>query len=317
MFFPHLMAAAQTLDTGLVQGMIHSLLALSVIITLLSLNFPDLTIEGSFPFGAALGAVLLVDVGWNPVISLVIVFFAGSLAGLLTGSLHVKLGMSKLLSGISVAAMLYSGSLLVMSGRASVSMLDKPNFFSLSEKADLWFNSFLSVPSRYFLHPATIITAAAVVLIFYSVSNRLLNSEFGVVLRGIGMNESGMRFYGRTTGGYKIAGVAFANGLAALSGSLGSQFQGFADVNMGIGILVSSLVAVMLGLELFSRFRISLNKPIMIISASLSGTIVYQVLMSGIMALGAPPISLRFLSGFLLVVIIALGSSKREIAFKW
>lgn len=312
-----LLGAAGVLDAGALQGLIHALLALSVVITLLSLDFPDLSIEGTFPFGAALGAVLLVDAHLHPVIVLLCTAAAGAGAGAVTGALHVRFGMSKLLSGISVAAMLYSASLLIMAGRAGVPLLEGTTLFTPFEAIDRWANEAAGTGGKFFFHPGSMLAVAAVAVITLLVVNRILLSEFGVVLRALGMNEPALRHFGREPGAFKIAGVAIGNALASMAGALSSQFQGFADVNMGVGVLASSLLAVILGQEIFSRLKLRLDRPQNLTLAAVAGAMTYQVLISGILSAGAPPTALRFLAGFALVLLVALRSRRSEMAFRW
>lgn len=312
-----LLGAAAVLDSGLVQGLTHSLLAFSVVITLLSLDFPDLSIEGTYPFGAAITAVVLTTWSAPPVLALAVAFAGGCAAGLVTGLLHVRLQMSKLLSGISVAAMLYSVSLLVMAGRSNIPLLNVRTILSPFEAMDARFNEVFNIGSRYFYHPGTLIAVLLVFAVVLVAVRTILTSEFGVVLRAVGQNEQALPQYGRTPGRYKIAGVALGNGLAALAGSVNAQHQGFADVNMGIGVLVSSLVAVILGQELFSRFRAPLGSPGAVIVAAAVGAVVYQVMLAILLSIGVPPIALRFFAGFALVAVIAFGRRRSEVSFSW
>jgi len=311
-----LYVVASVFDAGLVQGLIHSLLALSVVVTLLSLDFPDLSIEGTFPMGAALAAVCLADFRLAPVLVLVLAAVGGAGAGAVTGLLHVRFQMSKLLSGISVAAMLYSLSLFIMRGRAGIPLLDIRTYFSPFEAIDRWCNGSILQGWPY-LHVGSILGVLLVAAVLFFVVNRVLTSEFGVVLRAVGINERALRHYGRRSGLYKVAGVALGNGLAALAGALSAQFQGFADVNMGVGVLASSLLAVVLGQELFSRLRIPLHRPLLVTASAVFGALAYQVVIAVVLALGAPPTALRFLSGIALVLVIALGRRRSEVSFAW
>ena len=313
-----LLGTVVVLDSGLLQGLMHSVLALSVVVTLLSLDFPDLTIEGSFPFGAAVAAVLLAQAHLHPVLALGVVFLAGAGAGTLTGILHVRFGMSKLLAGISVAAMLYSGALLVMGGRANIPLLEATTLLSPFEAIDGWVTAKLGGGSSHFyLHAGSLLAALAVAIPLLLATNRLLVSEFGVVLRAVGINEPALRHYRRSSARFKIAGVAIGNGLAAFGGGMFAQYQGFADVNMGIGVLVSSLVSVILGHEIFSRLRITMTRPARVTIAAVLGAIVYQLLMAAILAAGAPPTALRFLSGLMLVLAVVLRARRAELSFRW
>lgn len=304
------------LDSGLSQGLIQSVAAVSVVLSLLTLDFPDLSIEGTYPFGAALTAVLLVDFHLPPIIVLLLTFTGGCVAGSITGLLHSLLRMSKLLSGICVAAMLYSCGLLVMGGRSNIPLLDEATLLAPFEAIDTWSNT-MAASSHLFFHPGTIIVLSIISILVILAAARLLVSEFGIVLRAVGMNESALRHYARNPAVYKVIGVAMANGLAALAGGVAAQHQGFADVNMGIGVLVSSLVAVILGQELFSRLRIDLSRPFRVILAAVIGALVYQVLLAAVLAAGAPPTALRFLSGAVLVLVIAVRSRRTEVMISW
>jgi len=300
------------LDVGLVQGSIYSLLALSVAITLLSMDFPDLSIEGTFPFGAAVTGVLIVDLALPPTLATGIAFVAGIATGALTGVFHVRLGMSKLLSGIASAAMLYSAGLLIMSGKANIPLLEPTTILSWFERLDMMFNEHMFPNRTLFLHPMTLVLLLAIAAAMAVVVRFFLSSEFGVALRAIGANEPGVEHYGLSSGLFKITGLAFANGLAACGGSLAAQHQGFADVNMGIGVLVSSLVAVILGREILNRFKWSLSQPSRLVIAAILGSYIYQTVLATVLAIGAPPTSIRFLSGAALVLVVGLKKRRRE-----
>jgi putative ABC transport system permease protein len=131
------------------------------------------------------------------------------------------------------------------------------------------------------------------------------------------MNEPALVHYGRSAGGFKTAGVAVGNALAALAGALSAQFQGFADVNMGVGVVASSLLAVVLGQEVFSRLHLRLDRPGRVLLAAVAGALAYQTLTAAILSVGAPPTALRFLSGFCLVLVLALRSRRAEVSFSW
>ncbi len=198
-----------------------------------------------------------------------------------------------------------------------MSLLDRKTIFTFVERADASINAAWIRSPRFYAHPIQAVLLMIMIAVFFYLGHRFLSSEFGVVLRAIGMNENGLRHYGRKSGFYKIVGLGVGNGLAAVGGSLQSQVQGFADVNMGIGVLVTSLLAVVLGQELWSRFRLPLERPRQLLFAVLIGSVAYQMVMTGIMTLGVPPTSLRFISGFLLVLLIVFKSKKGEVSFKW
>ena len=311
-----LFTALSVLDSGLRDGLLLSICAVSVVITLLAIDFPDLSITGVFPFGAAIAASLLANTPLPPALALCVVFCGGAAAGMITGTLHVKLGMSKLLSGICVATCLYSISLLVM-GRSNISLGDVPTLLAPFESVDAWFNASFSSARRLFLHPGTIGILAVAAALAIAFASWLLTSEVGVVLRAIGANEKAIRHYRISAAWYKIVGVALASGLAATAGSLSAQSQGFADVNMGVAVLVDALVAVVLGQEIFSRLHLSLDRPKSAVFAAVTGALVYQILIAAVFAAGISPNALRFVSGAMLVLIVALRRRRTEVTFSW
>ena len=312
-----MLSLASIADISLVQTCIFMFLALSVAITLITLDFPDLSIEGTYPFGAAIVGVLIGDYGMAPILATSVAVLGGLAAGAVTGILHVKLRMSKLLSGISVAAMLYSGSLLLMSGRANISLLNSDTILTAGERLDKVFNAGTHAIRSLYLHPGTLL----ILLILAGISalgvRLVLASEFGVGLRATGCNETALIQFGRSPGAYKIAGLSIANGLAALGGSVAAQHQGFADVNMGIGILVSSLVAVILGREVLNYTRNRLSQSTRLIASAVVGVFLYQTIFTIVLAAGAPPTSLRFLSGAALVGVAAIARKDGKSLGSW
>lgn len=304
------------LDSGLSSGFIHTILAISVILTLLTMDFPDLSIEGTFPMGAALCGALIVNGGVHPLFSMVVVFGVGFLAGSITGALHVRFGMSKLLSGICVAAMMYSANLLIMSGKSNVPLIAPKTLLSSAERFDAWLNASLSL-HPYFFHVGVIGLLLFIATALSAVIIRFLSSEFGTILRAVGINEKALAQYGRNPGFYKIMGLAIANGLAALAGALAAQQQGFAQVDMGVGVLVSSLVAVIMGQEIFSRLKIQLTRPLQVVLSGMCGAVFYRIILAGILSTGIPPTALRFFSGFVLVLLIMSRKRRTEVGFSW
>jgi putative ABC transport system permease protein len=311
-----LQALAGIVDLGTLQGLVFAGVAFSAVLSLLVLDFPDISIEGTFPLGAAVAAVTLAK-GAPPAAAFVLAGLAGCAGGLLTGSLHVRLGMSKLLSGICTAAIFYSLNMWIMGGRANLPVLDVRTYFSQFEAIDSSVKTWLYPSRKLFFHPGSIFGCLLLVVALKLILDFILASEFGVILRGVGQNERAVRAYGHNPGNYKLLGLAMANALAALSGALAAQYQGFSDVNMGVGVLVMALVAVILGQELFARLGLGLGSPAAITRAALAGVIIHQMVLATVLRVGAPPTSLRLFAGLSRVAVIALRRRRSAVTFSW
>src|SRR5690554_855566 len=217
------------LETGLIYGLV----AFGIYLSFRVLDFPDLTVDGSFPLGAAVAAVLLLE-GWNPWLATGCAVLAGMAAGAVTAILNVKLNILNLLVSILTMIALYSVNLRIMG---------RPNIALLSEETVLtpWYSlglEFHQVPVILFL----IVVAASLVLLW-----RFMKSETGLAMRATGSNARMARAQGIATGGMIILGVALSNGLVGLAGALFAQSQGAADVTMGVGVIVIGLASLIGG----------------------------------------------------------------------
>ncbi len=219
-------------------GLIYALVALGIYLSFRVLEFPDLTVDGSFPLGAAVSAVLIVN-GWNPWLATGLAVIAGALAGFVTGWLNVRLKILHLLASILTMIALYSINLRIMG---------KPNIALLGENTLLTPLESLGVP--YYV--STPIAFFVVVLIFAALLVRFLNSETGLALRATGANPRMARAQGVRTGWMILGGMALSNALVALAGSLFAQSQGSADVTMGVGVIVVGLASVIGGEAIIS-----------------------------------------------------------------
>jgi putative ABC transport system permease protein len=216
---------------GIAQGLIWGIMALGVYLTFRVLDLADLTVDGSLSTGGAV-CIMLVLGGWNPELALVVSFIAGLLAGLVTGFLHVKLGIPPILAGILTQISLYSINLNIM-GKANQSVnVNKVQFHFTSNVNHLW---------------RTIALVALVCVCLIAALYWYLGTEQGSAIRATGTNPSMSRAQGINTDAMKVIGLALSNGLVALSGGILSQYQGFADVNMGRGAIVIGLAAVIIG----------------------------------------------------------------------
>lgn len=215
-------------------GFIYGLVAFGIYLSFRVLDFPDLTVDGSFPLGAAVAAVCIMN-GWNPWLATFMAIFAGMAAGAVTAFLNVKLGILNLLASILVMTALYSVNLRIM-GRPNVALLGEDTILTAWESS-------LSLP--YFIVP--VLLFALVALVAFLAMWWFMKSETGLAMRATGANPSMARAQGIATGMMIILGIAIANGLVALAGALFAQSQGSADVTMGVGVIVIGLASLIGG----------------------------------------------------------------------
>jgi len=241
------------------QGLLYGIAALGVFITYRILNFPDLTVDGSFVTGAAIASSLLVTYGIDPFVVLIIAFAAGSLAGVVTGLLNTRLGITDLLAGVLSMIMLYSINLRIM-GRPNISLLRTDTIIRIIQRA---FAGLGDMSTLVFVSMITLLVIALLVFFF--------KTEIGLVLRATGDNERMVLAQGVNTKVMKVAGLALSNGLVALSGALVAQYSGFADVGMGIGTIVTGLAAVIIGGSLIRS-----RKVFWMTTSVLVGSLIYR-----------------------------------------
>ena len=217
------------------QGFIYAILAFGVYITYTILDFPDLTVDSSFPFGAAVTAVLISS-GVNPYITLPIAFLAGGIAGMVTGIIHVVFKVRDLLSGIITMTMLYSVNLII-AGKANIPIYSSDNIFSISP-----LNSF--IPEGF--------QAVALIFVIMLVTKILfdlyMKTKSGYLLRAVGDNERVVTVLAKNSGTVKIIGLSISNALVALAGCIMCQQQRFFDIGMGTGTIVIGLASVIMGM---------------------------------------------------------------------
>ncbi len=273
------------------QGLAYGIAALGVFLTYRVLNFPDLTVDGSFVTGAAIASLLLTQTGIDPFSVMLAAFLAGCGAGMITGLLNTRLGITNLLAGVLTMIMLYSINLRIM-GRPNLSLLRISTvsrvvtaaWAPLGDFAVLAFIALLAV-------------AIKVVLDFF------LRTEIGFALRATGDSERMITSQGVNVDNMKLLGLALSNGLVALSGALVAQYSGFADVGMGIGTIVTGLAAVIIGGTLIRSHRVG-----WMTAAVLVGSIIYRISVSLALrygyAVGFQASDLKLITS--LLVIIAL-----------
>ena len=240
------------------EGLIYAIMALGVYITYRILDFPDLSVDGTFPLGAAITASLIAG-GLHPAAALPISF----LAGCVTGLIHVKCRVRDLFSGIIVMTALYSINLRIAGMKANLPILSKDTIFD---------NEFFRENLPAGLRPYTVVIVTAVIAIACKLLlDWYLNTKSGYLLRAAGDNDALVTALAKDKGTVKIIGLAIANGLAALSGGILCQKQGFFEISIGTGTMVLGLASVILGTQLFKSFG-----KLKATTAVIAGTILYK-----------------------------------------
>lgn len=279
------------------EGLIYALMALGVYITYSILDFPDLSVDSTFPLGAAATASLIIA-GVPPVLTLFIAFAAGALAGTVTGLIHVKLKVRDLLSGIIVMTGLYSVNLSIAGNRSNLPIFRKKTIF------DNPFLTSLPAPIKGF---STILILLLIVIIVKVILDLYMKTRSGYLLRAVGDNETLVTSLAKNKGSVKIMGLALANGLAALAGSVYCQQTGFFELSTGTGTIVLGLASVIIGTKVFARFG-----KMKTTTAVILGTIVYKACVSAAMAVGLKTFYLKLITSILFLLILVVSENGRK-----
>ena len=272
------------------QGALFSFLGIGVLITFRFVRFPDLTAEGSYPLGGAVVATLIVA-GLNPFLATGLAVAAGAAAGSLTALIHTKLRINNIIAGIIVMTAIYSINLRVM-GRSNTPLLNTPSVFSLVTDvltpigADRLPGALLNILFLFVL-------LAIGALLLYA----FLHTDLGLAVRATGENEGMIRSLGVNTDSTKLIGLALSNGFVALSGALVAQNHGFADIGMGIGVLVAGAAAVLIGEAIFGDRTVAWW-----ILAAITGILIYRLLVALALRVGLTPTDLKLVTAVLLLV---------------
>ena len=281
---------------GIAQGLIWGIMALGVYLTFRVLDLADLTVDGSMSTGGAV-CIMLVLSGWNPELALVVCFAAGLLAGLVTGVLHVNLGIPPILAGILTQISLYSINLNIM-GKANQSVnVNQVQFHFTSNVNKLWF---------------TIALVAVVCLLIIGALYWYLGTEQGSAIRATGTNPNMSRAQGINTDQMKVIGLALSNGLVALSGGILSQYQGFADVNMGRGAIVIGLAAVIIGEVLCLAFVGARSNFMVKLLFVVLGGVAYYLVYVFVLWLKFPADDMKLLTAIVVAIFLAVPYLQRQ-----
>ncbi|MDK2967032.1 ABC transporter permease subunit [Lacrimispora amygdalina] len=279
------------------EGLVYAIMALGVYITYKILDFPDLSVDGTFPLGGAV-TVTLILAGFNPLATLFIAFAIGALAGCITGFIHVKLKVRDLLSGIIVMTALYSVNLRV-AGKANVPFFNVNTIFENSLVNRLFPASLSSI--------TVVIILALIVLIVKFILDQYLKTRSGYLLRAVGDNETLVTSLAKDRGMVKIVGLAIANGLASLAGSVYCQQKGFFEISMGTGTIVIGLANVIIGTKLFKRVGFVKSTTAVII-----GSIIYKACVSFAIYLGMEASDLKLITSVLFLAILVLSNGREK-----
>jgi putative ABC transport system permease protein len=248
------------------EGCMFGIMVLGVFITFRVLNFPDLTVDGSFPLGAAIMASFIVN-GFNPILAVLVAFLGGLLAGMVTALLHNELKIPDLLAGILTMIMLYSINLKIL-GASNVSLLNKKTM--LREVFEFLKQFGFSREISYALFFILLIFGIKLLMDLF------FRTDLGMTLGALGNNQQMVVAQGANPKMLKIIGVGLSNGLVAIAGSFNAQYQGFGDVGFGQGIIIAGLASVMIG-----EFLIKSNKIFWLTLNVILGSIIFNAVMYG------------------------------------
>jgi len=285
-------------------GLVLSLLSLGVFISFRIFRFPDITADGSITLGASVAAVLLVA-GVNPLLATTVAFVCGLMAGAVTGILHTKFQINKLLSGILVMTALYSVNLHVM-GKSNVPLLSETTLatmaassgtalFGGAENLAVWgWEVSTRDASVLFAALLAAVVTGGILYIF-------LQTNLGTAMRGTGDNDQMVRALGISDGNMTVLGLAISNGLIAVSGALLAQYQGFADVQMGIGMVVWGLASVIIGEALVGSNLLGLT-----ITGAVMGSVLFRLMVAIALRWGLNPNDLKLITAVFVFIALIL-----------
>lgn len=278
------------------QGLIYGILALGLLITYRILDFPDLTVDSSFPLGAAISAVLTLQ-GMAPWLTLIMGALAGAVAGLITGIIHVKCKVRDLLSGIITMTALYSINLRI-AGKANVPLFGGETLFR---------SSFTKSLPQWIAPYATVIIILLIALLAKLLLDLFLKTKAGYLLRAAGDNAAVVTTLAKDQGSVKIMGLMIANALVALAGAVMCQQQRFFDISMGTGTMVIGLASVIIGTNLFKSLSFMKSTTMVI-----AGSFLYKACVSIAISLGLEATDMKLITAVLFLIILVASQAKRK-----
>lgn len=281
--------------TILEQGLIYAILALGVYITYKILDFPDLTVDGSFPLGAAVTAALITR-GMNPYLTLPVSFLAGVLAGVCTGLIHVKCKVRDLLSGIIMMTALWTVNLYI-AGTANVPLFSRDSIFK---------NDFLiGIVSESMKSYVTLIIVLILAVVCKIILDLYMNTKSGYLLRAVGDNETVVTALAKDQGNVKILGLAIANGLVSLAGCVFAQEERVFEISMGTGAIVIGLASVIIGTSIFKKISYVKTTTAVII-----GSIIYKACVA-VAIRNFEPQAMKLITAVLFLIILVISMERK------
>jgi len=273
-------------------GLIYSILALGIFISLRILDIPDLTVDGSFTLGVAVSVIFAYN--GHPFIGIVAAIAAGAISGIVTGALQTKLNVQPILAGIITLTALYSINLHIMDGNPNISLWKKETIFT-------YFQGKLPEGVPYKIIVAAGILLIAVVFIYW-----FLNTQLGMAIRATGDNEYMVRASSINSDRMKIIGFAIANGFVALSGGVIAQYQSYGDANGGTGMLVAGAASIIIGEVFFGKHTI-----VSCILSSVVGAIAYRFILSFAISIGMEAMDFKLFSAIIVALAICVPTIKK------
>lgn len=286
------------IDIGLIMGLIFAWAVLALSLAFRLLSFPDLTIEGSLPIGAATFAALLQN-GVSVPLAMLAGVAAGGLTGAITGLIYVRFKLNKFLAGIIVVAMAYSIGLRIMAA-PNIGLLEYPSIFDVFGRI----NNFFASP----YHIGTILGLLGMLIIGFFALMWFFSSRPGVKIRAAGSNGEYARSIGINVSLSIVLGLCFTNALAAFSGVLLASYQGFADIGMGQGALILALAAMTIGEHLVPKKKLVFYVAVTL--AAIIGSVIYEILVSVALRIGLAPTDLKLVTAVLVLIVVALKISE-------
>ncbi|MPV36362.1 ABC transporter permease [Georgenia subflava] len=268
-------------------GILYAVMALGVYLTFRILDFPDLTVDGSFTTGGATAAALIIS-GTDPLVATAAAVAAGLAAGVITGLLHTKGGINGLLAGILTQIALYSVNLRIM-GKANLPLLREDTLMTPLRENDL-----MGTATSIGIFAAVVVVVLALLVCF-------LHTDMGLALQATGDNGEMIRSFGVSTNRMKVLGLALSNGLVAGCGALITQYQGFADIGMGIGLIVAGLASVIIGQAILGQRTIFVAAL-----AAVLGSVAYRGFIQLALYADLDPNDMKLISAVLVVAALVL-----------
>ena len=292
------MPILSAMEGAVSQGILWGLMTLGVYFTFRILNVADMTVDGSFATGGAITAVLICK-GMNPVLTLLFVFIAGTICGLITGFMNTKLKINILLTSILTQIALYSINIRIM-GKANTPLLGNPTMMSQLKTL---------LGGKITTTTCSLLIGIVVIAIIIALCYWFFGTEYGSAIRATGSNENMVRALGVNTDTTKIIGLMLANGLVAVSGALVAQSQGYADVGMGTGTIVIGLASIIIGEVIFgSHFGFWYT-----LISVVFGSIIYRIVIAVVLQLGLKSTDLKLLTALIVAIALSVPVFKSKI----